>query len=63
MTDWIEKMRTLIRSHPDVSFTFNPGGGEFYSAKRGRCQIYDMLGSEEEDYNKVKDWLASESAL
>jgi hypothetical protein len=47
-------MTTLARANK-LEFTHNPGGGEFYSAERGRCQISMM--DDIEDYQKLCEFL------
>ena len=51
---YIEKIRHLASKHK-LSFTFNPGGGEFNDINLGRCQIstYD----DKKDYEKLLNWL------
>lgn len=51
----IEEIRALARKH-GLSFTYNPGGGEFNSAA-GRCQISAM--DDAEDLATLRIWLVA----
>lgn len=51
----IEEIRALVRKH-HLSFTHNPGGGEFNS-EAGRCQISAM--DDAEDLATLRVWLVA----
>lgn len=38
-----------------LSFTYNPGGGEYFHKKYGRLQVY--CHNEQEDYEKLFNWV------
>lgn len=47
-------LTTLAVFHA-MTFTQNPGGGEFWHPTFGRCQIH--MCDDVEDYEKVRAWL------
>jgi hypothetical protein len=50
----IDEIRALAAKHR-LSFTFNPGGGEFYRDDLGRCQIHTY--DDAEDLGRLRAWL------
>ncbi len=51
------KAISSLRAEFGLSFTQNPGGGEFYRSGWGRCQI--SMCDDVADYEHLKQWVIS----